>query len=284
MRRFAILGMLLASTAYAQETLTYSYDAHGRLVTVQRAGGPSAGVTTQHGMDQADNISRRWAGSGTPPALPGPRPPSFRINDADVALLDEGHILTFVVTRHGSINSSYTVNWATADGTATAAGADYTPASGTLTFGPDDFWKMVSVQTGHDLVYEPDETFTVNLSSPSGGATLSDAQAIGTIRNNDPSNYPPIGVTDYNSSPTCLEAGKVMNVTSNDTDPEGNYPIVLIGIDSVTGGASAIVENATSVRFFPGGANSVVTYRIRDSLGAQGTGTLRVTVSGPPCP
>lgn len=278
----ASAAALAATAAYAQETLTYSYDAHGRLVTVQRAGGPSAGLTTQHSLDRADNINRRWIGSGTPPAAPAPRPPSFLVDDA---AMDEGNVLTFYVRRVGSINSSYTVNWATADGTATAAGSDYTPASGTLTFGPDDFHKTVSVQSGSDAVYEPDETFFVNLSSPSGGATLSDPQAVGTIRNNDPSNLPPVAVTDYNSSATCLASGKVMNVTANDTDPDGHYPITLIGIVSVTGGAGAVVENATSVRFFPGApTTSVVTYRIRDDLGAEATGQLRVTVSGPACP
>jgi YD repeat-containing protein len=273
---------LAATNSHAQETLSYSYDAHGRLVTVQRSGGPSPEITTQHSLDQADNLNRRWVGSGTPPVAPGPRPPSFRIDDV---AMGESPVFTFTVRRDGSINSNYSVNWATADSTATAANADYTPASGTLTFGPDDFSRTISVQSGYDTVYEPDETFFVNLSGPSGGATLSDAQGIGTIVNDDPSNLPPIGVTDYNSSPTCLENGKVMNVTSNDTDPEGNYPITLVGIVSVTGGASAIVENATSVRFFPGSpATSVVTYRIHDSLGAEGTGTLRVTVSGPACP
>jgi len=279
-RSAAALVALLASSASA-ETLTYSYDVHGRLINTARSGGPGSGTTTRYSYDRADNLNQAWVGAGTPPGGPAGRPPAFTISNAS---MPEGHILTFTVFRHGSINGSFTVNYSTASGTATS-GVDFAPTSGTLTFGPDDFRRTVSVQSTHEYAYEPDETFVLNLSSPSGGATLSDAQGTGTIVNDDSSNLPPVGVTDYNTAASCLPSGKVMVVTTNDTDPEGNYPITLVGIDSVTGGASATVENSTSVRFFPGApTTSYVTYRIQDSLGAQGTGQLRVTVYGAACP
>ena len=62
-----------------------------------------------------------------------------------------------------------TVSYATSDGTATA-GTDYTAVSGTLTFtntaaGSQTF----TVSTEEDTFDESDETFTVTISSPSGG-------------------------------------------------------------------------------------------------------------------
>ena len=45
----------LATAAEADETITYSYDARGRLVQVARTGTVNNGVTTTHQYDKADN-------------------------------------------------------------------------------------------------------------------------------------------------------------------------------------------------------------------------------------
>ena len=68
-----ILGALLAAAglaapAAAAETITYSYDARGRLVQVARAGTVNNGVTTTHQYDKADNrVSKTTTGSPNPP-------------------------------------------------------------------------------------------------------------------------------------------------------------------------------------------------------------------------
>jgi len=43
------------SSALAQETTTYTYDAKGRVTGTQRSGGPSSGATTTYTYDGADN-------------------------------------------------------------------------------------------------------------------------------------------------------------------------------------------------------------------------------------
>src|SRR5262249_21301403 len=77
-----------------------------------------------------------------------------------------------------------TVDFATADGTATVAGADYASTTGTVSFGAGETSKTVSVTVNGDTLAEPDETFLVNLSNPVGG-TIADGQATGTITNDD---------------------------------------------------------------------------------------------------
>ena len=82
-------------------------------------------------------------------------------------------------------SSTVTVDYATSPGTATA-GEDYTTTSGTLTFAPGDTEKTVSVPILDDAHDEGEETFTLTLSNPSGGnAWLEDAEATGTIENDD---------------------------------------------------------------------------------------------------
>jgi hypothetical protein len=90
---------------------------------------------------------------------------------------------TFLVTLSGTSALTTTVDWATADGTATAP-ADYLSASGTLTFPPGVVSQPVTVQVVGDTAVETDETFLVNLSAPVNAA-IGDGQAAGTIIDDD---------------------------------------------------------------------------------------------------
>lgn len=76
-----------------------------------------------------------------------------------------------------------TVQYATASGTA-LAGSDYTAVSGTVTFAPGETSRTVSVPVVRDLVLESTESFTLELSNPSG-ATLDDASGVATIQDDD---------------------------------------------------------------------------------------------------
>ena len=89
-----------------------------------------------------------------------------------------------------------TVDFATQDDTAIAPG-DYAAKTGTVTFNPGATTATISISIVGDTIVEPDERFFVNLSNPSG-ATLSDAQAIGIIKNDDstkPANVDPCDPT-----------------------------------------------------------------------------------------
>ena len=95
-----------------------------------------------------------------------------------------GAVLAFVVTLERAASGTVTVDYATADGTATA-GADYTATSGTLRFAAGETSTTVSVTVLDDAHDDGGETVTLTLSNPSGGR-LTDGQATGTIKNRDP--------------------------------------------------------------------------------------------------
>lgn len=107
--------------------------------------------------------------------------PGLKINDVEVP--ESGGPAVFTVTRTGPTNNPVTVKYATANGTATAP-ADYTPVNGTLTFAAGETTKPVPVPINDDAVNEPDETFTVNLSAPTGAAIV-DGVGQGTILDNE---------------------------------------------------------------------------------------------------
>ena len=87
----------------------------------------------------------------------------------------------FTVTLHEATTDTVTVDYATADGTATA-GSDYTSTSGTLTFDAGTTSQTISVSIADDETDESDETFTLTLSNASG-ADLGTSTATGTITN-----------------------------------------------------------------------------------------------------
>ena len=93
-------------------------------------------------------------------------------------------VLAFQVTLNRAASAPVTVDYATADGTATA-GADYTAASGTLTFDPGETGKTVKVTVLDDAHDEGEETLTLTLSNATG-ARIRDGEATGTIVNSDP--------------------------------------------------------------------------------------------------
>jgi hypothetical protein len=70
-----------------------------------------------------------------------------------------------------------------------------------------------------------------------------------------------------------------VNVTANDTDPEGNYPLTLQSVSTTLRGTTS-VASTTSVRFESRGSigSTSMTYAVADSLGATSTGILTVTV------
>ncbi|MEJ7777002.1 MAG: Calx-beta domain-containing protein [Sphingomicrobium sp.] len=211
-------------------------------------------------------------GSGTINDNDSAAAPSFTVNNASVT---EGGNLIFTVTKTGTTSTSFSVNYATANGSA-AAGSDYTSKSGTLTFAAADTSKTVSIVTTDDTTVESAETLYLNLSGATGGATISDPQGVGTINDNDStSNNAPTPANDSGSIGQCETTQ--FNVTANDTDPDGDYPLTVTAVT----GVGFSVFSASEVQFSSTQSTGIKTgtYTIRDSLGATATATLSVTVT-----
>lgn len=67
----AIIFAMTPTSALATETVTYSYDALGRLIRTQRTGGPAGGIDAQTQYDPAgnrSNVSVGGAASNAPPS------------------------------------------------------------------------------------------------------------------------------------------------------------------------------------------------------------------------
>ncbi|MGI0491216.1 Calx-beta domain-containing protein [Alkalinema pantanalense CENA528] len=110
--------------------------------------------------------------------------PSLSINNVT---LTEGNLGTknavFTVKLSAASTKAISVNYATANGTATA-GSDYTTKTGKLTFNAGELSKTISIAITGDTQVEANETFSVNLSSPTN-ATLGTSKGTATLTNDD---------------------------------------------------------------------------------------------------
>jgi hypothetical protein len=77
--------------------------------------------------------------------------------------------VTYTVTLSSASNQTIKVNYATANGTATA-GLDYTAINGLLTFAPGATSQVINIPILNDSLNEADETFTLTLSSPTNAS------------------------------------------------------------------------------------------------------------------
>ena len=154
---------------------------------------PAAVAIGDFNGDGRPDVATADAGSDTVSVLlndgdwtpPPPPPPALRIGDHSVTEGNTGTAsATFTVTLSAPSTQPVTVVYATADGSATA-GSDYQAASGTLTFAPGETSQTITVLVNGDRTGEANETFVVNLSSPTN-ATIADGQGVGTILDDEP--------------------------------------------------------------------------------------------------
>lgn len=116
--------------------------------------------------------------------------PTLAISDVAVPEGNTGTVdAVFTVTLSQASTTQVTVNFATANGTATQPD-DYQETTGTLIFAPNETSKTIRVPVVGDTLREGNENLLVNLSG-AVGAIVSDAQGIGTIQDDDGGEPPP---------------------------------------------------------------------------------------------
>jgi len=99
---------------------------------------------------------------------------------ANYSFSEESAFAIIRLDRLGNLNSTVSVDFATADGTA-GAGLDYWPANDRLSFVPGQTSRYLMVPIIPDGRPQPDGTVRLTLSNPSGGASLG-LQTVATLR------------------------------------------------------------------------------------------------------
>lgn len=161
-------------------------------------------------------------------------PVPVSISPAPASVTEAATTLTFTVSR-ATLGNAGNISYATSNGTATS-GSDYTATSGTLSFLATDLSKTFTVPVLADTTPEGAETFTVTLSTPTGGIALgSPSSTTVTIQDDDAPTPLTISTaaTTVNEAATALTftvsrtaalgaAGTVAYATSNGTATSGS--------------------------------------------------------------
>jgi hypothetical protein len=202
---------------------------------------------------------------------------SLSIDDVEIAEGDSGSVdAVFTVSLSSVSTKTITVNFATANGSATA-GDDYTAATGPLTFDPGETSETIAVPVLGDTLNEGNETFVVNLSG-AVNTTIADDQGEGTILDDDgvTISIDDVSVAEGDSGTTnavfsvSLSTASVETVTVNFATANGS-----------AAGGSAYVTTSGTVTFTPGDTSEPVAVAVIGDTIDEANETFVVNLSGP---
>ena len=216
-------------------------------------------------------------------------PPTLSINDISFTEGDAGSkFVFFTVTSSASSNLTVSVDFATADNTASSP-SDYLAATGSITFVPGQVIRTIFVTINSDVSFEPDESFTITLSSPVN-ATLNDSQGAGTILNDDAEG----GFIRFSQSNFSVnEAAGQLTVTvtrSNDTSRSAtvDYATGETGAPTACGTFNGVASHRCdfttargTLRFASGETSKTFNLLVNRDSYAEGSETLLVSLSNP---
>jgi large repetitive protein len=216
---------------------------------------------------------------GTGTIVDNDDPPALSINDVAVGEGNSGTTAaTFTVSLSAASGRSVSVNYTTADGTATTASNDYAASSGTLTFAAGETSKTLTVPIVGDALDEADETFSVVLSSPVN-ATIGDATGAGTITDDDPMpslSVNSVSVPEGNTGATAMAFTVSLSVASGRT-----VSVLYATADGTAIAGSDYTAASGTLTFAPGETSKTVTVLATGDTVGEGDDTFYVVLSSP---
>src|SRR5947208_1164945 len=252
--------------------------------------GTKTWTTSAFGQTNCSGQAFTITPSGSQPSVIVSAPPTIAINDVTVTEGNGGTTnAIFSVTLSAASSQTITVTYATADGTATTADNDYVAASGTVTFAPGVTSQPITVTVNGDTKFEPDETFFVNLSNPTGGATISDGQGQGTILNDDTA--PTLAIDDVIQNEGST--GGTTSFTFTVTKTGATTQSATVGFTTVDGTATGnsscataatgtpdYISQAGTLTFAPSDTIKTITVPVCADTTVELTETFTVKLSG----
>lgn len=206
--------------------------------------------------------------------------PSLSVSNASVTEANNGSTsnMTFTVSLSAASGQTVTVNFATANATATAP-ADYVTLNGGLTFPAGVTSKTVTIVIKGDNTDEPNETFTLNLSSPTN-AGIADAQGVGTIVDND--GTPTLSIN--NVSVNEVNSGSNSTATFTVSLSAGSLSTVTVNYATANGTATQpadYVSKSGTLTFAPGELSKPITVTVKGDNLDEANETFVVNLTSP---
>ena len=181
------------------------------------------------------------------------------------------------LTRTGGTAGTVTVLVSATGGTATI-GSDFTGVPATVTFLDGQTTATLTLPILDDATLEGDETATLTLSAPTGGATLGAvAVATLTITDNDVAGTVQFSSATYSGA----EGVPTATVTLTRTGSTAGTVTVSVNATGGTANSSDFTGVPTAVTFLDGQATATVVLTIVDDIIVEGVETATLTLSAP---
>ncbi len=237
-----------------------------KTLTSTTGGSPSSLVMGDFNDDGRPDAAAPNLGSNNVAVLlndgdwPNQNSPRLQIGDVTITEGNTGtRTATFTVTLSASSSQPITVAYATGGGSA-GAGSDYQAASGTLTFAPGEATKTITVPIIGDRLPEPNETFAVNLSTPTN-AIIADGQGVGTIVDDEPRvSIGDVTKKEGNGKKTTSLTFTITLSAAYDQPVTVSYRTV---DGTATTGNNDYVAKSGTVTFLPGETTKTITITVK---------------------
>src|ERR1041384_254589 len=204
--------------------------------------------------------------------------PGISIDDVTVT---EGNAGTtnavFTVSLSIASSQTITVDYTTANGTATLADSDYQSTSGTLTVAPGVTTLTITNRVNGDTKFEPDETYFVNLSNPIN-AFVADAQGMGTILNDD--GQPTISINNVSANEGNSGTTNFTFTVSLSNPSYTNITVNYATADDTATAPSDYMQTNGTVTFAPGQTTTSITVVVNGDTTFEPNETFFVNLSG----
>jgi subtilisin family serine protease/subtilisin-like proprotein convertase family protein len=182
-------------------------------------------------VDELYNSFEGWYVDNVTVLTPGALTPGLSIKNASITEGNTGSPSVTFTVQLVDVPGGATVNWTTADGSATSADNDYVPGSGVVTFLPGETSQTFTIAVNPDRIDEANEVFFVNLSGAIG-ADIVDGQGQGTIVDDDTAG---ISVSPSSGLVTTESGGSANFSVVLNSEPTGNVTITLSSSDATEG-------------------------------------------------
>jgi hypothetical protein len=200
---------------------------------------------------------------------------TVQLSAAAYSVKDTAGAAIISIVRSGGAVGTVSVDFATSDGTATAP-SDYTTTTQTVTFLPGVLSRTVSVPVA-DSGPDPDETLTLTLSHPAGGATLG-ARRTATLKilSGDP-------VVQFTAARYAVgERGRLATIGVRRSGPATGQVSVHYAASDGTATSPADYELASGdLTFPPGVLLKSFTVTVNDTHAVEGNETVNLALTSP---
>jgi hypothetical protein len=238
--------------------------------------GPASAVWNIGSDDGAGRQDVTFTGNGVAPV---PAAPTISTGDLDVTRPAVGSTTGAVPVRLSAPSASpVTVKYTTKDGTALAP-ADYTAASGTVTFAPGETAQTIPVTVIGAAPAPTAKTLTVNLTAPTG-ATLADAS--GKLYLN--TTFLPVSIAVGDATAAASATGTT-NLSFPVTVTPAPYPGQPVTVKVATADGTAVAANgdytavASSLTFTSDTPTQTVTVPVLHNPAAGASKTVLLTLN-----